>query len=294
MTTTTNNTELKMQIIDYTEGMEIPKNCIVRGMPNAVYHSTEHISKSQLDLFDRSPAHLACAGPIEPTRAMEIGTAIHTAILEPERFKEEYILLTDAKDRRSALYRDASKVHGTERVLVSTECEKVEGMRITAHAYHEYTDNYLNKPHEIELSYFGICSETGVPIKCRFDLITECGHALDLKKTQDVRLDALGRAILNYRYHVQWAFYSHVYECVTGEPLKSFNFFFTEENAPHSCQIARLCEETKQLGTAETLENLEAYASNPNATDGTWRAPEVISLPVWYLNQNATEEIIYE
>lgn len=283
-----------MQIIDYTEGMEIPKACIIKGMPNSVYHATNHMSKSKLDLFDRSPAHLECAKPLEPTRAMEIGTAIHTAILEPERFEDEYFLLVDAKDRRSALYRDASKVHGTERVLVSSECEKVDGMRITAHAYHEYTDKYLSKPHEIELSFFGMCPKTGVPIKCRFDLITECGHALDLKKTQDVRPDALSRAILNYRYHVQWAFYSHVYKCVTGVPLKSFNFFFIEENAPHSCQIGMLCEETKQLGTDEMMENLNHYASSPEPTDGTWRAPEVLSLPTWYLNQNATEEIINE
>jgi hypothetical protein len=279
-------------ILDYQQGMTLPDTCIVRDMPNEAYHATHHLSKSKLDLFNRSPAHLDCAKPKDATRNMEIGTAIHTAILEPERFKAEYLLLTDAPDRRSSLYKEATKVHSTERVLVSSEVEQVQGMQVTALAHQSYKKQYLEKPHENELSFFGICSITGAPIKCRFDMLTQDGRALDLKKTQDIR--DTSRSLLNYRYHVQHAFYSHVYECVTGDKLQSFAFFFIEQETPHSCVIANLCEETKQAGHKEMLADLEYYASKPNPTTGIWNDDTIISLPEWYLNRLATEEISYE
>ena len=34
----------------------------------------------------------------EAKPCMEIGTAIHAALLEPERFKADYVLLKDVKD----------------------------------------------------------------------------------------------------------------------------------------------------------------------------------------------------
>ena len=283
-----------MKITPYTEGMTLPETCIIASMPNEAYHATHHLSKSRLDLFNRSPAHLHCAAPRNPTRAMEIGTAIHTAILEPERFKSEYQLLTDTPDRRQAAYKAAVAVHGTERVLVATEAAKVAGMQETALAHQPYLEQYQNQPHHVELSFFGICTETGLPIKCRFDLLTEAGHALDLKKTQDIRPDPISRTLLAYRYHVQHAFYSHVYQCVTGQPLQSFRFFFIEEEAPHACQIANLCEETKAIGQQDMLADLVAYAADPEPTAGIWNPDTIASLPVWYLNQQAIEDISYE
>lgn len=222
---------------------------------------------------------------------MELGTAIHTAVLEPERFKSEYLLLADAKDRRSSLYKEATKLHGTERVLVSSEIDNVTGMAQATTLNREYVEEYLNQTHHIELSFFGTCQDTGVKIKCRFDMLTESGKALDLKKTQDIRLEALSRTVFNYRYHIQDAFYSRVYAAVTGKPLESYSFFCIEEQSPHSNIIFTLCQESKALAEKQVLEELQYFASKPSPTTGIYNESTLVSLPIWYLNANAEEGI---
>lgn len=281
-----------MKITPFTAGMKITAPMIVSDMPNDFYHNQtpEFISKSGLDLFDRSPAHFYCAAPKEATRAMEIGTAFHTAILEPARFKEEYMILVDCNDRRQSQYKEAVNVYGSERVLVGSESESVIGATHALSLNPDYQAMQA-EPHFIELSFFGQCPETGALIKCRFDYLSESGQAVDLKKTQDVRIDAFSRSILNYRYHVQHAFYSHVYKSVTGDPLQSFKFLTIEEKAPNSNRMYSLCEETKQIGHAEMMQNLRDYAANEDKTEGIAQEAEIISLPVWYLNNNSLEEI---
>lgn len=272
--------------------MEITAPCIISDMPNDAYHSEkEHLSKSGLDLFSRSPAHFYCATPKESTRAMEIGAAIHTAVLEPERFRSDYLLLSDAPDRRSSLYKEAVKAHSSETVLVSSEIANVQGMAHSATLNTDYTSRYLSQPHSVELSFFGVCPDTGVKIKCRFDMITDEGAALDLKKTQDIRHDALSRTVFNCRYHIQDAFYSRVYQAVTGKPLKSYAFFCIEEQSPHSSVVFELCSESKALAEKQTLEELQYFASKPDPVTGIYNPATLVSLPVWYLNANAEEGI---
>ena len=73
-------------MITYQPDAAITLPSIIKDMPNEVYHAHESISKSGLDLILRSPAHYRFRERSEPTRAMQLGTASHTAILEPARF----------------------------------------------------------------------------------------------------------------------------------------------------------------------------------------------------------------
>jgi len=68
---------------------------IYRSLSNAAYHGGPGVSKSLLDLIAKSPAHLRAAQltpPDErkPTPAQALGTAAHTAILEPGEMPERY------------------------------------------------------------------------------------------------------------------------------------------------------------------------------------------------------------
>lgn len=66
-------------------------------LSNAEYHGGEGINKGLLDVVDRSPMHaralldFANDNDREPTAAMVIGTALHTLVLEPEKFAELYV-----------------------------------------------------------------------------------------------------------------------------------------------------------------------------------------------------------
>lgn len=281
-----------IDVIDYTqhEG-ELPETCAVINMPNNAYHSHPSISKSGLDLINRSIAHYEYRTPFEPTRHMEIGTAIHAALFEHERYKQDYMLLPNVKDRRASEYKQAVKAAGTsELVLVGHESDKVNGM---------YQSVYLNREAAAllesgwpELSVFAVCPETGLHLRCRLDFLNAGMVALDLKKTQDVRYEKFQRSIGSYRYHVQDAFYTYVCK-LAGIPLEGFKFLAVEEQSPHANKLYTLDDEAKAVGAREFKRDLQAYAAfraQGGIPEGIVQESELMSLPVWALDEEADAE----
>ena len=262
------------------------KGCFVLDMPNSDYHSYEGISKSGLDVIDRSPAHFMYGAKREPSREMAIGTAIHTAILEPEKFATDYVLLKDIKDRRASEYKQAIKVHSPENVLVASEADNVAGMVESVYSQ-PIAAASLRMDGWRELSAVVEDPETGVLLRCRFDLLTVHGQSVDLKKTRDSRATEFAKSVYNYRYHVQDAMYSHVYELITGEPLQSFEFLAVEEQPPHCAMMFELDREAKQIGYQEYRRNLLTYAEceKSNEWPGYDQEEELLSLPSWAISQ---------
>lgn len=261
------------------------QGCAVVGMSNEDYHAYPAYSKSGLDLIDRSPYHYHLRTPKKATRPMEIGTAIHCAILEPERFAKEYMLLRDVTDRRQSEYKEAVKVYGSERTLSGPEADKVSTMQETVLSRHQG----LSDPDYTELSLFAKCPKTGLMIKARLDWI-KAGLAIDLKKTQDVRPFELAKSITNYRYHVQDRFYSYVYKLATGESLKDFIFLFVEEEFPHATVLAPLDSLAREVGEYKMWKNMETVVDCES--DNHWpqpESPEELSITNWALSQYEDE-----
>ncbi len=257
-------------------------------LTNEAYHSSEGISKSGLDLVMRSPAHYRFADKRESTRAMEIGTALHCAILEPERFATDYMMLKEVTDRRASAYKEACKVWSAERVLTGSEADKVAGMQESVRSNPHLTE-YMQAPGRCELSVFANDPVTGVLVKCRFDKLTDSVLAVDLKKTQDLR--DFGKSVANYGYHIQAAFYSDVYKWATGEELRGFVFAAVEENMPHASAPLILDEEALEIGRMQYREALNTYAECLAADEwpGIAVEPQTIQLPSWYINQFESE-----
>lgn len=247
-------------------------------MPNDKYHSLPGISKSGLDKIDRSPAHYKFSEPKESTRQMEIGTAIHTAILEPERFDNEYCI-TEAKARTEKAYKDAKAEWGGENTLTKQEGKKVLNMRESVHGNLEAMQ-FLAMVGNAEVSAICTDPETGVTLRARFDWLVD-GVAVDLKKTQDVRPHMFAKSVYNYRYHVQEAVYRFVYKQITGEDLEAFYFLAVEEEAPHSNKMFLLDDLSREIGNYYFRKNLRTYAECVNS--GNWPHPDtgdgVIELP---------------
>lgn len=250
---------------------------------NADYHRHPSISKSGLDLIARSPAHYFYSARREATRAMEIGTAVHAAILEPERFASQYMLLRDVTDRRASEYKQAVKVHGSEYTLAGPEADRVSGMQASVQA-NPRAMNRLGAPGKSEVSIFTTDPVTGVPVKIRLDWLCDDGRGLDLKKTQDIRADEFSRSVARYRYHVQAAFYSDVFKWETGEDLREFAILAVEESMPHANRVFLLDDEALQIGRMEYRANLNMYADcmERNEWPGiVFEEDELLSLPMW-------------
>lgn len=275
-----------MNVIPYSQlTPELARaGCFVSGMPNADYHRYDGISNSGLNLVARSPAHYAYRSSRKQTRHMEIGTAFHTALLEPERFAKEYMIVRGINDRRKSEYKEAAKVYGGEGTLTDSEGAAVEVM-VEAVRSNPDAHAVLSESGHAELSAFVEDPETGILMRCRFDWITESGKAVDVKKTQDCRQRAFQRSIHAYRYHCQDAMYSHVYELITGEPLESYQFLAIEEQPPCANVLYTLDAIAKAHGHKEYRAALEAYAEAVDS--GEWIGygvdSDIISLPEYVL-----------
>lgn len=271
-----------MKIIDYSELTPelAAQGCLVINMPNDVYHAYAGISKSGLDLIARSPAHYAYRSPNEPTRAMVIGSATHAAILEPDVFAKQYMLLKDVTDRRSSAYKQAVEQFGADNVLTGTEADAVAGMQ-AALQLNVAAKQRLDAPGWCEIACFASDPVTGVLVKCKFDKLTRDLLSVDLKTTQDLR--DFAKSVANYRYHVQAAFYADVFEWATGEQLNGFEFLAVEKEAPNASRIFLLDTPSVDYGRKLYREALDVYADC--LRNDTWPMPagdvEYITLPYW-------------
>lgn len=258
-------------------------------LSNEDYHAAPGISVSGLKAILRSPAHFKSAEH-QSTRAMEIGSAIHCAALEPERFAEMYHC-ADVIDRRAALYKRLADQYGGEYVLTNNESALVSGMSQALRNHIEWP--YIGKDFQPEVSIFAVEPTYGLLVKCRFDAVSILrGCAIDLKKTQDARRDAFSRAIFNYQYHMQDAWYRKVFELATGYALDDFRFFAVEEKKPHGVMAYSIGEESRMIGAALCEDALAIYAECLESD--SWPcygdAPtEDIDIPGWALNEYENE-----
>ena len=276
-----------MKIIDYKDlTPELARTgCFVLNMPNSDYHAYQGISKSGLDLVARSPAHFLMQTERAPSRTLQLGTALHTAVLEPERFKAEYCLLTEVTDRRSSEYKQAVKIHTSDNVLVAKEAANILSIQETIRGQDEINE-LLTSCDLFELSAF--IEIDGVLCRCRYDAFDSKNLvAVDLKTTQNSSPTEFSKSVFNYRYHVQDAFYSKIFKLITGRTLNAFKFLAVENDPPHCPMIYTLSDETRMIADSLMIADLKAYkeAESSSKWSGYEQTNEPLDLPSWAVAQ---------
>ena len=282
-----------MKITPYTD-WDGTFPALVSDMPNEVYHAHTGISNSGLNLVARSPAHYYHAPKHTGSRAMEIGTAFHTALLEPDRYAAEYIVVDGVNDRRVSAYKEAMKIYGGDKTLTEVEGASVAVMRESVRA-NKAANEAMSQPGHAELSAFVTDPETGLLMKCRFDWLTDSGLIVDIKKTQDCREFAFSRSLHNYRYHVQAAMYSYVYSLIFGRTCEAFKILAIEEPPPCANVLYDIDPIALHHGARLFREAMTTYA-NAKLNDEweSYSGTGVVTLPeyVLYEIENEEQEII--
>lgn len=259
---------------------------IHENLPADEYFAIEAASNSYLKKVRRSPAHAHDPEPDKKdTRNMEIGSALHMALLEPEKYAKTYHV-AEADLRTDAFYKGLAKDLGGSVVLTRPESRKIIGMQAAAYRNTRFA-RYMKSLGRNELSVTSTDPETGVPIKCRFDRLGDSVFAFDIKKCQDARGNEFSRAISNYGYYMQVAFYQHVWFCETGERLEEFPLIAIEEDSPHGVICHDLDEIALELGRIHYREALDTYARCRDS--GVWPAyedeSEITSVASWMANE---------
>lgn len=255
---------------------------IVLDMPLEAYHNHASISNTGLSLVARSPAHYAFRTQWASTRAQEIGSAFHTALLEPERYKAEYFTAS-CNDRRVVAYKDAAKEYGNDKTLTENEGASVAVMTESIRS-NKAAHDLLSAEGYAEVSFFAQDPETGVVMRCRFDWLTKDGRAMDLKKTQDCREFAFSKSLHNYRYHCQAAMYSELYKLVTGSELQCFKILAVEEQPPCANILYDIDPLAMQHGYKLYREALLEYArASESGIWETYTGEGVVTLPEYVI-----------
>lgn len=255
----------------------------VIGLTNDEYRQQRGISKSDLDLIHQSPALLEWArnAPGEGSDAVDLGTHVHCATLEPDVFAGTYRKApagrsTQADRARFDAFLASCKASG-KIALDADTYDMVIAMRDSIMA-HPTARELLTSPGVSESSIFGELE--GVRVKCRPDRIVEGRHILvDVKKVDDI--DHLARSIQKFRYYVSAAFYSDIYEQWTGNRPRYIFAAVGERRSigRHPVRVFELEQAWVEAGRQEYRDDLERVREMEEF--GAGMHVEVLELPRW-------------
>lgn len=207
-------------------------NKSISHLPMDQYQASEGLSKHKLDWFHSAPAYYKHRSTKEfkPSRSMELGTLVHSLVLENRRD----FAVAPACDRRTsagkaewAAFCDANL---NKTVVTEEEGSLIEGASSAAKAL---LQKVVTK--DIELSMYW--DRSGVQCKGRVDLVGKLNGEpvlVDLKTV--TRISGFDRSFYEFRYDVQAEWYRHGFSKLTGIPA-NFVFLVVDMEAPHLCQF---------------------------------------------------------
>ncbi|MDS1715681.1 exodeoxyribonuclease VIII [Escherichia coli] len=261
---------------------------IYYGISNENYHAGPGVSKSQLDDIADTPALYLWRknAPVDTTKTktLDLGTAFHCRVLEPEEFSNRFIVAPEfnrrtnaGKEEEKAFLAECASTGKT--VITAEEGRKIELMYQSAMAL-PLGQWLVESAGHAESSIYWEDPETGILCRCRPDkIIPEFHWIVDVKTTADIQ--RFKTAYYEYRYHVQDAFYSDGYEAQFGvQPTFVFLAVSTTvECGRYPVEIFMMGEEAKLAGQQEYHRNLRTLADCLNTDE--WPAIKTLSLPRW-------------
>ncbi|MBE8596813.1 PD-(D/E)XK nuclease-like domain-containing protein [Xenorhabdus sp. BG5] len=261
---------------------------------NEGYHKDEAIGSTSVKAISLSPANLYF-NPFKGNKSSHLGTAIHAALLEPDKFERDFILKPDIKTRASAEYKALLQHAEAEKILVNGEVETVTQMVKSARMNGDFMD-YLNDRGHSEVSMFATCPETELNLKCRFDRLSESApYPLDIKSCRDATERKFSQQFGKLHYHVQAAFYLYVLKLVTGRELNQFCFFALQNNPPYSNCMYYIGEDSLELGYKvmfESLYKLKACMEDESLrTEGIVLPSSEINVPAYLFDEEYVDEV---
>lgn len=255
-------------------------------IPNDDYHASEGMSRSALTLFKRSPLHYAnryiYGEQEEDTKALLIGRAVNTYILEPHKFVDQFYVeekvdgrTKEGKERRKEMQEEAKG-----RVILPADIfQEVEQIG-RSFLEHETAPLFL-KSALIERSIFWQDPYTEMLLKCRPD-IWKSNIVADLKTSYDASERSFQRDMLEYGYHIQAALILDGIYHATGKKIETFAFVVIEKKSPFAIAIYEIDQLAIDKGRQEYVDLLVEFRDHQERQCWTGYKTKTISLPAYY------------
>lgn len=222
---------------------------------NEEYHSqTDYIGSSGLKIiFKKSVYHYLYSKKFESTESMRLGTAVHTALLEPENFDNEVIVMPELNLRTKAGREERDKIlENTERGQVVIKQDDLEVIQaIERNFKNDKLAVAICEGGVVEASHYGTIE--GIKVRCRPDVYQpDRGIIGDIKTCQDNSPKAFKSNVYKFGYHLQAVFYAETLTHILERQFSPYDFRFiaVETNYPYSCEVYALDEKEIEAGYA--------------------------------------------
>lgn len=244
------------------------ENVLLPNIPEEEYFGWDAINQSSLFKALTSMAHMKAALEETGTKATKLGSALHAAVLEPDRFDEDYLETPHpetwgpvAEEFAEYVQKKSDEGHGMDyclqnfkktkawkeaisefakkgvgkTILKEDEVQAVKAMK-AALMDNPYMHPFLSSTTaQRELSGRWIDAKTGLACKARFDLVWERADQViivDLKTANDATYYGFRSAVYKRGYDFQKQFYIRGYKTITKTQKPVKMLAFVVQNVP--------------------------------------------------------------
>ena len=267
---------------------------VVRGLEDLEYFARPALSSGGTKCLLRSPAHY-WAQHLDPNREQKVtpapilGSAIHTVVLEPDTWKDRYLVAPENMDRRSKAGKDTWKALSEDaedsgKVVLKWE-EAETALKVQAAVRAHPLAVALFSEGEAESSVFWKDPETQATCKARPDWMRQDGVMVDLKSCISSHPETFSKQAFNLGYYIQAAWYSAGWQVATGQEVTAFMFVAVEKTPPYGVSVFDVGPEYLELGRVATRKALDLYVDCQRT--GQWpgypRDIQTLEAPPWAL-----------
>lgn len=196
------------------------------GLSNAQYHAEkEHLSSSNLKLLLDSPARfykekILGEKEVKSSPAMELGTYVHSLILEPDQIAHEFATYTGWR-KQGPEFEAFKEQHKGKLIISKPQAEVGKRLALSTTANPAATNLLSGGIAELSLA----TSMFDVPVKMRADYINaDKGYIVDIKTTRyPSNIDTFRRVVRELGYELSAALYCDIAYRIYG---KVFDFYW--------------------------------------------------------------------
>lgn len=273
---------------------------ITSRMSRAEYDAIEALNISRLKEMKRSPLHYQHAlTNRKETHALTLGTATHVAVLEPERYAQEFAVWGRRTDsgamspRRGKEWDGFCAEHAARTIITADEDETARTIAKAVRS-HPLAAPYLETGDpEVTLEWNLPAALESRRARGRVDWLTTLDGKpciVGLKTARDCRPFIFGSAAAKLEYAAQWAYYHDGYEAVTGT-APVMREIVVESAAPHAVAVYRIPLDIIEQGRENYFEMVKHLIECERL--GDWPGPvtkeEELTLPTWYYGEQTDD-----
>lgn len=269
---------------------------ITSRMPRASYEAIAALNISRLKEIKRSPQHYRHAIDNPPEKScLTLGNATHVAVLEPERYVQDFAVWTRRTEAGKAAPRngqhwDKFQIENAGKTVLTYDENAQANSIAAAVRFDERANVYLESGDpEVTLEWALDPVLSGRPAKSRVDWFTIIDGKptlVGLKTARDCRHFAFARQAATLGYHLQWAYYFDAFKAIRRADPKLIEIV-VEVEPPHAVAVYRITSDIIEQGREEYWEL--AKILNECEERGTWPGPvpveEDLTLPTWAYKQ---------